>query len=77
MVSSSMAFKADLSVSDMNLILSRASDAFEISSRRNIWREEEEEDGVEDEEDGVEEGGRGEGRGGKKRQYVRGGEVET
>ena len=70
MVSSSMAFKADLSVSDMNLILSRASDAFEISSRRNIWREEEEEDGVE-------EGGRGEGRGGKKRQYVRGGEVET
>lgn len=68
MVSSSMAFKADLSVSDMNLILSRASDAFEISSRRNIWREEE---------DGVEEGGRGEGRGGKKRQYVRGGEVET
>ena len=36
--SSSVALKAVLSVKDMKRILSRASDAFEISSRRKIYK---------------------------------------
>ena len=65
MDSSSVASSADLSVRERNLILSSASEALDMSSRRKIWEERREGEGR-GEEKRREERGRGERREGRK-----------